>query len=62
MRSLFASGWIVPIAGVLVLGLNVALNRLKGRGRPAWEIRAVQAALVLLSALMIYSVYLQYTG
>jgi len=61
MSSLLTPGWIVAILGLLVPALSVALNRLKAREGPVWGIRAVQAVLILLSALMIYSLYLQFT-
>ncbi len=66
MSDFFTPGWIsdwLPaVLGLLIVGLNVVLSKLRAHEGPAWGIRSIQATLALLLALMIYSVYLQMTG
>lgn len=62
MSGIFSSGWIVALLAFLTIGFNMVLNKLKENEAPVLGIRSVQSVLVLLSGLIIYSVYLMFAG
>lgn len=62
MSSIFSSGWIVPILAFLIIGVNLVLTKLKESEGPPLGIRSVQTILVVLSGLMIYSLYRMFAG
>jgi len=62
MSGIFSSDWIVVILGFLTIGFNMVLNKLKENEGPVLGIRSVQAVLVVLLGLIIYSVYLMFAG
>lgn len=62
MSSIFSSGWTVPILAFLIIGFNLVLTKLKESEGPLLGIRSVQTILVVLSGLMIYSLYIMFAG
>lgn len=62
MSNIFSSGWLVAILAFLIVGFNLVLNKLKENDGPVLGIRSVQAVLVVLSGLIIYSVYVMFAG
>lgn len=62
MNGIFSSGWLVAILAFLTVGFNLVLNKLKENDGPVLGIRSVQAVLVVLSGLIIYSVYVMFAG
>ncbi|MBS3736198.1 MAG: hypothetical protein V5A87_01595 [Candidatus Bipolaricaulota bacterium] len=62
MSGIFTSDWIVPVLALLIIGFNLVLTELNESESPAFGRRSGQAILIVLSGLMIYSLYSMFTG
>jgi len=54
MSDFFSSGWIVVILAFINTGFIMILNKLKENEDSASVIRAIQAALIVTTGLMVY--------
>lgn len=62
MSGIFTSDWIVPILAFLIIGFNLVLTKINEIESPAFGRRTVQVILIVLSGLMIYSLYSMFAG